>query len=152
GGGTVSHFCGAHRPPRAGLDPVDAAPAALAVVRLAMQRPLAAETIALVLDEDHCGRSVVVVDGTVEPDSVLDVVERLAESIAASGHAGALVVASVRPGCGPLADDADRWLEASELAEAVGVELLEWFVIGGSITSPRDLLGEPPRWTGSGSG
>jgi hypothetical protein len=148
----VSQFCGAHRAPRAGIDPVESAPAALAVIQLAMHVPPTDETIALVLDDDHRGRTIVIVDGTEQPDSLLDVVERLVDSIATSGHDGALVVASIRPGCGPLDDDGDRWLEASELAEAAGVELLEWFVIDGppgtgTVWCPRDLLGEPPRWT-----
>jgi hypothetical protein len=37
----------------------------------------------------------------------------------------------------------------SDVAEQVGVEVLEWFVIGNSgrdVTCPRDQLGEPPRW------
>ena len=34
----------------------------------------------------------------------------------------------------------------SDIAEHVGVELLEWFVFGNAVTCPRDRLGEPPRW------
>jgi hypothetical protein len=147
----VSQFCGVHRAPRAGIDPITSEAAALAVIRLAMHVPLAFETIALVLHADHRGRTVVVVDGTREPDSVLEVTERLAESISSSGRAGALVLASVRPGGQPSADDGDRWLEASELAEAVGVELIEWFIVADdtgppAAWCPRDWLGEPPRW------
>jgi hypothetical protein len=150
----VSQFCGVHRAPRAGIDRIDSQTAALAVIKLAMHLPLTSETIALVLDADHRGRTVVVVDGTDEPGSVLEVTERLADAIATSGHDGALVLASVRPGGEPSPADADLWLEASELAEAAGVELLEWFVIGddtGPATAwcPRDLLAEPPRWRSS---
>jgi nucleotide-binding universal stress UspA family protein len=150
----VSQFCGIHRAPRAGIDRIDSQMAALAVIRLAMHLPLTSETIALVLDADHRGRTVVVVDGTDESGSVLEVTERLADAIATSGHDGALVLASVRPGGEPAPADADLWLEASELAEAAGVELLEWFVIGedtGPPTAwcPRDLLAEPPRWRSS---
>ena len=147
----MTQFCGAHRAPRAGIDPIDSPTAALTVIKLAMTLPLTAETIALVLDADHRGRSVVVVDGTDEPASVLEVTERLVDSIATSGRPGALVLASIRPGGGPEPADADLWLESSELAEAAGVELLEWFVIAddtGPTTAwcPRDLLAEPPRW------
>ena len=147
----MSNFCGVHRLPRAGVDPVDTAAAALSVIRLAMAQPLRPETIVLVLDGDRRGRTVVVVDGTDEADAVLEVVERLAGSIAEAGHDAALVVATVRPGGSPLPGDDDRWLEASELAEEVGVELLEWFVIvddtgAAAAWCPRDLLGEPPRW------
>lgn len=147
----MSQFCGVHRAPRAGIDPIDSQAAALAVIKLAIHLPLTAETIALVLDADHRGRTVVVVDRTEEPDSVLEVIERLGDAIATSGRDGALVLASVRPGGRPLNDDGDRWLEASELAEELGVELVEWFVVTDDIGRtnawcPRDLLGESPRW------
>jgi hypothetical protein len=149
----MSTFCAAHRLPRAAVDPIDGPAAALAVVELAMRRPLRHEIIALVLDGDRRGRTVVVVDGTEAPDAVLDVVERVAGSVAASGLPGCLVVATVRPGGPPLDGDDERWLEASDLADDVGVDLLEWFVIGGDRPSvaanawcPRDLLGEVPRW------
>ena len=143
----MSRFCAAHRLPRAGVDPIDDA-AALAVIRLALHQPPIHETVALVLDGDRTGRTVVVVDGTEQPDSVLAVVETLAESIAASGRDGALVVASMRPNGGPVEADEHRWLEASDLADDVGVELVEWFVLDGEGATwcPRDLLGEPPRW------
>ncbi|MET0460568.1 MAG: hypothetical protein ABW122_09275 [Ilumatobacteraceae bacterium] len=147
----MSPFCSAHQPPRAGLDPVDTAAAALAVVQLAMHRPIRSETIALVLGDDHRGRSIVVVDGTDDPDAVVAVVERLADTIAVSGRDGALVVASIRPGRGLVPGDVDRWLEASDIADDAGVDLLEWFVVDGEVGAgtawcPRDLLGEPPRW------
>jgi len=149
----MTRFCGVHQVPRAGHEPVDTAAGALAVVAMAMHHPPVPETIALVLDSDRRGRTIVVVDGTTTPDTVLDVVERVAESIAASGRPGCLVVASIRPGGGPEAFDDDRWLEASDIADDLGVDLLEWFVVGGDRPSvaahawcPRDLLGEPPRW------
>jgi hypothetical protein len=149
----MSMFCSTHRTPRAAVDPVDGPTAALAVVELAMRRPLTHETIALVLDADRRGRTVVVVDGTRQPDAVLDVIERVAGSIAASGRAGCVVLATIRPGGGPEEGDEDRWIEASDLADDVGVELLEWFVIGAEAPTvaanawcPRDLVGEAPRW------
>ena len=149
----MSSFCASHRVPRANLDPVDSAGAALAIVDMVMHHPPVEETIALVLDGDRRGRTVVIVDGTTEPDAVLDVVERVAGSIAATGRTGCLVLATIRPRGGPLDGDDERWLEASELADDVGVELLEWFVLSGDTPSvrarawcPRDLLGEVPRW------
>lgn len=152
----MSSFCGSHRLPRATVDPIDSPHAALALVGLAIRRPLTTETVALVLDHDRRGHTIVVVDGTAQPDAILDVVERMAESIAATGRAGSLVVATVRPGGGPEPGDEDRWLEASDIADDLGVELVEWFVIGGdcptlaaNATCPRDLLGEVPRWRSS---
>jgi hypothetical protein len=149
----MSIFCAAHRVPRANVDPIDGPAAALALVDLAMHHPPVDETVALVLDGDRRGRTIVVVDGTTAPDSVLDVVERVAGSIAATGRPGCVVLATIRPRGGPLDGDDERWLEASELADDVGVELLEWFVVSGDRPSaaarawcPRDLLGEAPRW------
>lgn len=150
----MSQFCGSHRVPRGGVDRVGDAADALAVVRMAMSSPARAETIVMLLDPDHRGRTIVVVDGTVDDDAVIEVVEHLAEAVAGVGAAGALVVATVRVGRGPDPGDADRWLDASATAEAFGVELVEWFVIeahppGVEPTAwcPRDLLAEPPRWS-----
>ena len=148
----MSNFCGAHRVPRAN-EPIDSPRAALAVVSLAVRRPLGHQTIALVLDQDRRGRSIVVVEGTTDPDAPLAIVEQVAASIADAGETGGLVLATVRPGGGPLPGDDERWLEASDLADDLGVELVEWFVIGAETPTvaanawcPRDLLGELPRW------
>lgn len=144
-----------HRCPRAGLDPIDDRDAALAVVALAAHRPVRDETIVIVLDDARRGVAVVVVSGTTEPDAVLDVVEFVAASAdATTGHDGriaAIVVASIRPsGAAPTSPsertDTDRWCELSEMADASGLELVEWFVIDDRVTCPRDRLGEPPRW------
>jgi hypothetical protein len=126
---------------------VDSADAALAVVTTAMHRPQRSEVIALILDTDYEGHTVVVVDGTESPDAVIDVIEMLAESAAEADRPSCFVLTSVRPDYGPLPGDADRWLEISELAESRGCELLEWFVVNGDVAwCPRDLLAEPPRW------
>ena len=88
--------------------------------------------------------------GTHQPDDVLEVVECFTRSAAHGGRVGSIIVASVRPAAAATrrrpATDVDRWLEMSDIAEQAGVELLEWFVIGGDVTCPRDRLGEPPRW------
>jgi hypothetical protein len=149
----MEHTALHRRLPRAGIDAVDDAESALAMIALAIEHPLRHETIVVVLDEARCGRTVVVVDGTEQPDAVIDIVECITQ---ADEHIGAIVVCSVRPtlgdpGTGADADDVtdadiDRWLEMSEIAELVGVEVLEWFVVGRTISCPRDLLGEPPRW------
>ena len=68
----------------------------------------------------------------------------------AAGREHAIVMASVRPGVGPLPGDVDRWRELSDIAESYGCELLEWFVISDGVAwCPRDFLAEPPRWSGS---
>jgi hypothetical protein len=137
------------RLPRAGIDTIDDAGAALSTLLMAVHRPLRAETIVLVLDEARRGRTIVVVTETNDADSAIEVVECLTQGM---DHPGAIVVGSVRPKAIDAASDpaapgdVDRWLEMSEIASLVGVELLEWFVIGRSVRCPRDELGEAPRW------
>ena len=135
------------RPP-----PVRSSADALEVIALAISRPPRPETIAFVLDDDGRGTTVLVVDGTEQPDAVVDVVERVAAAAEAAG-ATAIVVASVRPSPVTIddaatgVDDVDRWLEASDVAADHGIELLEWYVVSPTgIVCPREAFGEPPRW------
>ena len=120
---------------------------ALRLLLLAAAAPLQPETLAFLLDAQGTGSVITVVSGTVAPDSMLAVVECLSRAAEGLPHAAALVLATVRPtGC-VLPGDIDRWLEASDLAAAHGVQLIEWFVISASgVQCPRDLLGEPERW------
>lgn len=128
---------------------VDTAEAALAVVLVAAQVPARDEVIALLLDADLRGHSIVVVDGTVSPDAVVDVMELIGEAVARADRDQTIVLTSVRTDCGPLPGDVDRWLELNEVAETLGCELLEWFVITDGVAwCPRDFLAEPPRWPG----
>lgn len=137
------------RLPRAGVDLIGDGATAFAMLALSIHRPLRDETILLLLDETHCGRTIVVVTDTTQPDAVLEVVECITHSAPTDGLA-AIVVGSVRPdddGSDAVEEaDVDRWLEMSEIADSSGIELLEWFVIGRSVRCPRDRLGESPRW------
>ncbi len=129
---------------------VDSADAALETIFLAAHCPQRDEVIALLLAPDYVGHTVVVVDGTMSPDAVIEVMELIGESAAEAGREHALVLASVRPGLGPLPGDVDRWQELSDMAETCGCELLEWFVVSDGVAwCPRDFLVEPPRWPGS---
>lgn len=126
--------------------PVSCAADALGVLAQARHHPDRHEVLALVL-EDRCTVAVLAVDQTNSPDAVVDVVEFLAESLAATDRSAELVLATVRPASGPLPGDAERWMEASTIAEEAGSELIEWFVISDDVAwCPRDLLGEAPRW------
>lgn len=133
------------RLPRAGIDTIDHPDTALATIAMAVARPVRSETIMVLLDEARRGRAIVVVSGTHEPDQVIDVVECITQGEGCE-HLGAIIVASVRPGGGERPGDVDRWLEMSDIASVAGVDLLEWFVIGRTISCPRDSLGEAPRW------
>ncbi len=153
-------FGGTHRLPRAGVDVIDSAAVAFSMIAHLAARPSRSETIALLLDRQHRGISVLVVSGTREPDAMFDVLDAIVHGARTGGAdddgggdrngggaaLGGLVLASVRPGGGVEPGDLDRWLEASDLLALHDAVLLEWFVVGNQVTCPRDLLGEPPRW------
>jgi hypothetical protein len=142
--------------PRAGVDPIDSEPVALCVLDMVVSRPLRHETIVLFLDELRRGISIMVVSGTVPFDALFDVIDAVVDHGVELEELGAVVLFTVRPPVAGVADldelDADRWLEASAMLDDAGIDLLEWFVVGASVTSPRDQLGEPPRWTASVAG
>lgn len=144
----MSHYCSANRLPRAGIDPIDSEVIAFSMIAHVLARPPRAETIALLLDDQRRGISVLVVSGSERPDAVFDVVDLIIHNGAHGDELGAVVLASVRPGGDAEQADVDRWLEASDMLADRGVELVEWFVLGAGVTCPRDLLGEPPRWCG----
>ena len=139
------------RPPHAGR-PIRSSSDAIAVVSLAMHRPLEFETVGFFLDDQGRSNTITVVTGTIEPDSVIEVAECLSLAAEASPTLCGLVLATVRPGSDHvhtaiLPGDIDRWIEASRLAEAHGIELVEWFVVGPSgVACPREFLGDPQRW------
>jgi len=142
------------RLPRAGIDPIDGSGPALAVIGCAITQPKRAETIVLLLDAQRRGRSVLVVSGTDQPDCAFGVLDAIARASPAHPDIAGVVMASVRPSADPcgecrhLPGDIDRWLELSERAQQAGLELVEWYLIGPgcSVTCPRDLWGEAPRW------
>jgi hypothetical protein len=139
------------RPPLAS-DPVCSSIDAIAVVSLAIHRPLEPETIAFLLDDLGRSTTITIVSGTTEPDSVMAVAECLSQAGSQIPSLCGLVLATVRPDTAPngpatLAGDVDRWLELDEITESHGIELIEWFVVGpAGVDCPRALLGDPERW------
>ena len=143
----MPEFCPAHRVPRPLVDRIADPDTALALLGVVIASSRRAETIAVLLDAHRRGVTVFVVDGTTTADAVFDVVDAVGAAAGAGDVLRGVVLASVRPGGGIEPDDLDRWLDASDRLDRRGVELVEWFVIGGDrITCPRDLLGERPRW------
>ena len=139
------------RPPQAGR-PILCSDDAIAVVSLAIHRPLEFETIAFFLDDEARSNKITIVTGTVDPDSVLEVAETLSLAAETSPALCGLVLATVRPNADRvhtaiLPGDIDRWTEASTITDAHGIELIEWFVIGpNGVACPREVLGDPERW------
>lgn len=139
-----------HAVPRAGRDPIDGAGRALAMLHLLVERPLRHQTIALLLDGARCGLGALVVEGTRQPDSIVDIAQLLAGAAPQHPELRAVVLASVRPdAAGPSGDDVDRWADADDALGSAGIDLVEWFVVSRGdppVSCPRDLLGAPARW------
>ena len=134
------------RLPLAG-EPILSSIDAIAVVSLAIHRPLEAETIAFFLDESSRSNTITVVSGTTDADSILAVAECMALAGARLPAVCGVVLATVRPDSLTLPGDIDRWLDASAITELHAIDLVEWFVVGpAGVECPRALLGEPERW------
>lgn len=142
----MSDFHAANPLPRAQIDPIDTPYRALAIVIEMMDPRVRAETVVLSLDPQHRGLSVLVVEGTDDPSTFLAIIDSITEQARYLDEPGGLVVATVRPDGGPEYADLDRWVEANETCTETGVELVEWFVLGRTITCPRELCDVPARW------
>jgi hypothetical protein len=138
----MSHTRSTHHVPRGGIDPIRGESDALAV--LALLAPFGHDTIALVLDAERRGHTAFMVTGTTDPDALFTVIELCCA--ASTVDARGLILASCRPGGGLDPSDPARWVDATQQCRVAGVELIEWFVLGGAIERPRELVGDPPRW------
>lgn len=133
--------------PVAGVDRIEDAAVALALIDSFASDPSAHETLVILLDAEHRGTTIVNIDGTTEHDSVLRVADYVTERAHGADDVSAAIIATFRPGGSDELDDLERWLTIDEQLAMVGVELVEWFVIGRSVSCPRSLLGDPTRWT-----
>lgn len=116
------------------------------VTATSLDRPA---TVCLMVDDARWPLGCLVVDqsGPSAPVDAVEMGERLAEIIGASPEVAAAVLASIRPeqGCEPA--DAERLLELTMAFDAVGIELLEWFVVHPlGVVQLRAATGEPSRW------
>ena len=132
--------------PVAGVDPIDSPETARRLIHEVLAVPERPETVAILLDDHRRGIAVLSVDATVADDAVLDVADRLAELARHLTAIAGIVLVTVRPDRSTVLDDLDRWIEIDGRFDEVGVELLEWFVIGRDVSCPRTLLGQPARW------
>ena len=133
--------------PHAGREPILSLDHALAIFDVQLHRPLRAETLAMFLDHHHHGSTLVTVTDTVLAKQLLEVAEVMALAGSARPEMSGLVLASVRPGHGLQSGDDELWTRASNVTEANGMILIDWFVISPHGTcSPRELIGLPSRW------
>lgn len=141
-----------HRPaplrPHPAAEPLAGPEDALSVILTAASRPARAESIVLVLDHAHRGLGCIVVVGEGPIGPVAEMLDHLA---ATEPHVAALVLASVRTGppdeAGPGRGDLLAFHDLRARFDALGVDLVDWFVIvGRGASSLAELTDCQPRW------
>jgi len=136
-----------NRLPQAGVDPICSAGDALAVFALQLSQPLCHETLVMLIDSSGCGLSLITVSDTTLPHQVVDVADTMAIMLADRPDVSGMVLATVRPRGGVLADDDTLWFEADAVVESQELVLYDWLVIGrGGTRSVVEELGVPSRW------
>ena len=119
----------------------------MAVFGLQIAQPLQPETLVMFLGDDRRGTQLVTVSDTDRQEHLVEIAEAMAEVACADPGIAGMVLATVRPGGTMLPGDIDLWLEAADVVEQSGLELIDWFIVtrGGTV-SPRAVLGMPSRW------
>lgn len=135
-----------HRIPRAHIDPIRTPGDALRLILTLMSPGTAADTMVVFLDDERCGLGVCHVHGTDDPDTVIGVVDSSADAARASCAAAGLIVATMRPQGTFVLGDLERWHQIDAACADADIDLVEWFVIGSGISSPRTFCGVPARW------
>ena len=112
--------------PRAHLDQIITQQDMLAVLSLAIRRPLCAEVIAILMDEEQRGIGLLSFD---EPRSYASLVHHLIGLCSTADIASSVILASVRPNELSRSNDvADLQFMRQQCANA-GISLREWIVV-----------------------
>ena len=132
--------------PRAHRDPLRTSVDALLLIMLLLDTDAQDETMAFVLDDARRGIGVIRVTGTGDPDSLLGIVDSVAEASRSSPAAAGLILVSARATSAISVSDLRRWHEADESCADADLDLIEWFVVSTEVSCPRELCGVAPRW------
>ncbi len=132
--------------PRAHRDPLRTSVDALLLIMLLLDTDAQDETMVFVLDDARRGIGIMRVTGTGDPDSLLGVVDSVAEASQSSPGAAGLILVSARASSAISVDDLRRWHEADESCSDANLDLVEWFVVSTEVSCPRELCGVAPRW------
>jgi hypothetical protein len=132
--------------PRAHRDPLWTSVDALLLIMLLLDTDAQDETMVFVLDDARRGIGIMRVTGTGDPDSLLGVVDSVAEASQSSPGAAGLILVSARASSAISVDDLRRWHEADESCSDADLDLVEWFVVSTEVSCPRELCGVAPRW------
>jgi hypothetical protein len=112
--------------PRAHLDPIVTSQDILAVLSLAIRRPLRNEVIAILMDEEQRGIGLLSFD---EPHSPASLIHQLIGLCSTTAIATSVIIASVRPRELWKADDQSQLVFMRQQFMNAGITMREWIVI-----------------------
>ena len=112
--------------PRAHLDPIVTSQDILAVLSLAIRRPLCNEVIAILMDEEQRGIGLLSFD---EPHSPASLIHQLIGLCSTTAIATSVIIASVRPRDLWNADDQSQLAFMRQQFMNAGITMREWIVI-----------------------
>jgi hypothetical protein len=112
--------------PRAHLDPIVSSQDILAVLSLAIRRPLCNEVIAILMDEEQRGIGLLSFD---EPHSSASLIHQLIGLCSTTAIATSVIIASVRPRELWKADDQSQLAFMRQQFMNAGITMREWIVI-----------------------
>ena len=112
--------------PRAHLDPIVSSQDILAVLSLAIRRPLCSEVIAILLDEEQRGIGLLSFD---EPHSPTSLVHQLIGLCSTTAITSSVIIASVRPRELWKSDDQSQLKFMRQQFGNAGITMREWIVV-----------------------
>lgn len=112
--------------PRAHVDPIVTQQDILAVLSLAIRRPLCSEVIAVLMDEEQRGIGLLSFD---ESQSLSSLIHQLIGLCSTTDIASSVILASVRPLELCKNDDGDNLRYMQQQCSRAGITLREWIVI-----------------------
>ena len=112
--------------PRAHLDPIVSSQDILAVLSLAIRRPLCSEVIAILMDEEQRGIGLLSFN---EPHSPTSLVHQLIGLCSTTAITSSVIIASVRPRELWKSDDQSQLKFMRQQFGNAGITMREWIVI-----------------------
>lgn len=112
--------------PRAHLDPIVSSQDMLAVLSLAIRRPLCNEVIAILMDEEQRGIGLLSFD---EPHSPTSLIHQLIGLCSTTAIATSVIIASVRPRKLWKVDDQTQLKFMRQQFTNAGITMREWIVV-----------------------
>ena len=112
--------------PRAHLDPIISSQDMLAVISLAIRRPLCNEVIAILMDDEQRGIGLLSFD---EPATPASLIHQLIGLCSTTAITSSVVIVSVRPSELWKADDQSQLIFMRQQFSNAGITMREWIVV-----------------------